>query len=100
MAIRPSYEKEDSSLVRKESPVSIVLPKIVKVGDYHEFDSMADTLNELIEKGFPKVKAEELGYSRSKGYIGVLYVGLKPSKAVIKQMLEESKIKLDEDENS
>jgi hypothetical protein len=100
MAIRPSNEKRDSSLVRNETPVSIVLPKIVKVGDYHEFDSMTDTLNELIEKGFPKVKSEELGYCDGKGYIGILYVGLKPSKAVIKQMLEENKIKLEEYENN
>jgi hypothetical protein len=100
MAIRHSKEKVDSSSIKNETPVSIVLPKIIKVGDYHEFDSMAETLNELVEKGFPKVKAEEIGYCGGKGYIGVLYVGLKPSKAVIKQMLDENKIKLDEDEDN
>lgn len=99
MAIRKSKEERGDSPVRNEVTVGIALPRLVFVDDYHEFDELADKLNGIIDKDYGKVKCYEVGFNKGK-YVGVLYVGLKPSKQVEEQMLKDAKIKIREDEDN
>lgn len=51
--------------------ITINLPLIIRVSDYHELDEVRDTINKLSPS--EKVKTRELGFDGQ--YIGILYTG-------------------------
>jgi hypothetical protein len=71
--------------------IDVDLPRFVWVDDYHEFYSV-QTYMKLLNR---KIKVEEIGFCGS-DYVGIAYIGRRPSKANIRKMLEKHKIKLDD----
>lgn len=51
--------------------IQIRTPAIIRVSDYHEFDSIREVINSL--KPSDRVKIKEVGFDGQ--YVGVLYTG-------------------------
>lgn len=66
--------------------VSTTFPMVQAFGDYHDIDFYAEDINPLFAE---TIRCAEIGYSAG-SYWGVFYVGRKPAKAVIDQLLEDS----------
>lgn len=64
--------------------LTITLPAIIEVYDYHEFDQIVDTMNSF----GVKIKYTEIGYARQ--YIGVFYIGSKKD-AKVQDCIREAK---------
>ena len=76
------------------SKVTVTLPRLVCVTDYHEFDQISDTINDLLDKRVVRVK--EIGFARGDGYVGVVYTGRRPNAAQLKELCTKHKIDLEE----
>jgi hypothetical protein len=70
------------------------LPRFVWVEDYDEFDWVQTHMQLLLNR---KIKVENIGFcSKEYMYVGIAYIGRRPSKASIRKMLEKHKIKPDD----
>ncbi|MHA2279920.1 MAG: hypothetical protein ACXAC5_03460 [Promethearchaeota archaeon] len=72
--------------------VEIKVPFAQEFDDYHDIDHLADDINELA-RAHPKIKGIEVaacGFTYLAHYIGVFYIGRKPSRKKIKEIVEES----------
>ena len=59
------------------------LPNVISVDDYHEFE-LAEELYRVINK---KIKVTEIGFDyNSSKYIGLVYIGRKPTQKVINRL--------------
>jgi hypothetical protein len=66
--------------------LKLELPQIIEVRDYHEFDEIEDTLNQLGIS--PKIKLKEVGFD-GYCYVGIAYAGnlkAKKNKFVLKKL--------------
>ena len=72
--------------------IEVDLPRIVRCGDYHDFEYLADDIKDHLNPK-PKIKVKELGNAGFQ-YVGVAYVGKMPSKKVINKLLEDAEIEL------
>lgn len=65
------------------------LPQVSHFEDYHDIDHLAYGLNKLgmIDQ---TIRCAEVGFCDGGRYWGVFYVGRKPAKAVIKELLDAS----------
>lgn len=69
--------------------LTATFPAVREFQDYHDIQHYADDLNKLFSD--PKViRNEEIGFDAGGCYWGVFYVGRKPAKAVIKQLLADA----------
>ncbi len=76
--------------------LKLKFPFVREFDDYHEIDFFRDTLQEFLVE---KIKGIELGFDYNSGeYIGLFYMGKKPSKDVIQKLLEEREISFEEPE--
>ena len=75
--------------------LTATFPIVEEFRDYHDIDEFADNLNKVFNK---RVRCAEVGFSGD--YWGVFYVGRKPTKAVIKELLDKAGFEpmFDEDE--
>lgn len=74
----------------------IPLPRLVTVGDYHDFSELSSALTKMAGR---KVKIAELGFDYDNGrYVGVVYRGRKPSKQVVGQLAHVQKISWGQDD--
>lgn len=73
-----------------EYTFALNLPQLIKVNDYQEFGDLEDKLKQLNRR----LRCTEVGFSGSK-YVGVVYVGRKPSKAAIETLAQAQKIVLE-----
>ena len=76
--------------------LTATFPQVGHFGDYHDIDHLAYDLNKL---GMfdQKIRCSEVGFSGE--YWGVFYVGRKPAKAVIKELLDNAGFVEDNGEN-
>lgn len=65
--------------------LTATFPVVADFRDYHDIDEFADTLNKVFDV---KIRCAEVGFSGH--YWGVFYVGRKPNKAVIKELLDKA----------
>ena len=65
--------------------LTATFPIVEDFGDYHDIDVFADTLNRVFDT---KIRCDEIGFCGN--YWGVFYVGRKPSKAVIQELLDKA----------
>ena len=72
--------------------MELKLPNIVRAEDYHEFYGIQEKINGLVARG--KVTVAELGFSE-RMYVGLVYTGRKPAKAVVAELLKRHKIELE-----
>lgn len=71
--------------------LSIQLPRLVTVDDYHEFPELSRHMIKM--SNHRGVKVSEVGFDEDSGlYVGVVYVGRKPSKRVIDQLAHIQRI--------
>lgn len=75
------------------SKLTLKLPRLIQCGDYHEFDEVQSTLRNLVGNNLVKVK--EIGMTDS--YVGVVYIGKKPSKDQLKELAAKQGISLTDD---
>ena len=68
--------------------VSTELPILDQFEDYHDIEFYADRLKKLFGH---KIGCAEIGFCEDGQYWGIFYVGRKPNKAAIKQMMAEAK---------
>ena len=73
----------------KTTTVKATLPKLVVVRDYHEFDSVKETLNDILDV---RVKVKEIAFDGD--YIGVVYVDKLPTKQEIDKLLKKAKLQV------
>jgi hypothetical protein len=78
----------------KTTTLSATFPVVKEFRDYHDIDAYADDVNDLFDK---KIRCEEICFSCGY-YWGVFYVGRKPAKAVIDQLLADAGFEPDEDD--
>lgn len=64
-------------LHQKQAALSIQLPQILEVDDYHEFKYFENFLNDIFEE---EIVVEEVCHYH--GYIGVMYVGERPAEFI------------------
>ena len=77
--------------------LTATFPAVREFQDYHDIHHYADDLNKLFNN--PKViRNEEIAFDAGGCYWGVFYVGRKPSKAVIKELLDKAGFVPDEDD--
>lgn len=67
--------------------LNVNLPSLILCDDYHEFEDLEYQIRTII-KGF---KVKELGCEAG-DYVGLAYVGKKPSEAVIQKLLDKESI--------
>lgn len=72
--------------------VTVALPRLVCVSDYHEFDQISDTINNLLDKKVVRVK--EIGFAEGE-YVGVVYTGHQPNTTQLKELCTKNKITLE-----
>lgn len=72
-------------------------PQVIDCLDYHDIDYLVEDLNGIFRqtsrpKGerYKQVRGSECGFCENALYWGVLYIGHKPSKAVIDQLLADA----------
>jgi hypothetical protein len=70
--------------------IEIKLPQLVMVDDYHEFNVYADVISKLHKS---KVKVREVCFADTGKYVGVVFVGRKPTTADLNQMLADNGVK-------
>jgi hypothetical protein len=76
--------------------MKINLPNIVTAVDYHEFDHIVDTVNDLCNT--KKIKIKEIGLvylPHGPEYVCVLYMGNVPNKQEIENLLAKKGIKIE-----
>lgn len=64
------------------------LPFAVEFSDYHDIDGFIDEVNESVNTG-PRLKSVEVAFCAG-SYIGLFYIGRKPSETKIKRIVEET----------
>lgn len=69
--------------------LTATFPAVREFQDYHDIYHYADDLNKLF-KNSQVIRNEEVGFCDGGCYWGVFYVGRKPSKAVIKELLDDA----------
>lgn len=67
--------------------LTATFPIVGDFQDYHDIQYYADDLNKLFDK---TIRNAEVGFSAGGCYWGVFYVGRKPNKAVIAQLLTDA----------
>lgn len=80
----------------KGNKMKINLPNIVTAVDYHEFDYIVDTVNDLCNT--KKIKIKEIGLvylPHGPEYVCVLYMGNVPDKQEIENLLAKKGIKIE-----
>lgn len=83
-----------------KTKISIALPQIISVQDYHEFNDIVNNL-ETLSNSKQKIKYKELTEYFDGYYFGVIYSGQMPKKDEIKKLAKKLKIKpvlIDEEE--
>lgn len=65
--------------------VTATFPQVLNFADYHDIDCFASDLNKVFDV---KIRCAEVGFSGH--YWGVFYVGRKPNKAIVKQLLDKA----------
>lgn len=75
--------------------LTATFPVVEQFDDYHDISVFADDLNRIFGK--KTIRDTEIGFG-SGMYWGVFYVGRKPNKAVIKELLDKAGFEPDEDE--
>ncbi len=67
--------------------ITAIFPQVGSFGDYHDIDYLVNDLNKLgmFNK---KIRCAEVGFSGE--YWGVFYIGRKPKKADIKELLDKA----------
>lgn len=70
--------------------LTATFPVVEEFHDYHDIDVFAADLNRLFGKGKNTIRNLEIGFCENGMYWGVFYVGRKPNKAVIKELLDDS----------
>ncbi|MEE8113689.1 MAG: hypothetical protein V3T23_04985 [Nitrososphaerales archaeon] len=65
--------------------LTATFPVVESFADYHYIDDFAHDLNKLFKA---KIRCAEVGFSGH--YWGVFYVGRKPNKAAIKELLDKA----------
>lgn len=74
--------------------ITATFPQVGSFDDYHAIDHLVNDLNKLgiLDQ---KVRCAEVGFSGE--YWGVFYIGRKPAKAVIKELLDAAGYEPDEE---
>ena len=96
---RSSFEKF-ISLVQQDVTTRVVLdvlkehgepglPFAIEFDDYHDIDWFVDDINRNVNKG-PRLKGIEVAFVPNGNYIGLFYIGRKPSEKRIKKIVEET----------
>ena len=67
--------------------LTATFPTVREFQDYHSIPEYADDLNKLFK---PTIRNAEVGFDAGGCYWGVFYVGRKPAKAVIKELLDKA----------
>ena len=65
-------------------------PVLESFMDYHDIDYHADRLAKMFKR---RIGSAEIGFCEDGRYWGIFYVGRKPSKAAIKQMMDDENFK-------
>lgn len=65
--------------------ITATFPKVLNFADYHDIDEFAHTLNKVFDE---TIRCAEVGFCGH--YWGVFYVGRKPAKAIIKDLLDKA----------
>ncbi len=68
--------------------LSAELPIVNQFDDYHEIPFYARSLAKLFSRN---IGCDEIGFCEGGLYWGIFYVGRKPNKAAIKQLLADAK---------
>lgn len=76
--------------VRAVHTHTMEFPVLESFADYHYIDDHADRLAKMLKR---KIGRAEIGFCENGQYWGIFYVGRKPSKAVIKQMMDDENFK-------
>lgn len=74
--------------------LTATFPIVGDFQDYHDIQHYADDLNKLFDK---TIRNAEVGFSAGGCYWGVFYIGRKPAKAVIKELLDAAGYEPDEE---
>ena len=65
--------------------VTIKLPQLIFVDDYHEFRYLEEYLNLILNK--PKIKIVEISFDQDQGqYVGIVYSGKKPTRKILQKL--------------
>jgi len=70
--------------------LTLKLPAIVLVRDYHEFEDLKNAINCVVTGG--KVKIHEFGASDAGEYVGVVFHGKHPKDDEVRALLNKKKI--------
>lgn len=75
---------------------SIVFPCVDSFDDYHDIGYAANGMFKLLGQ---RIKYDEVAFDACGMYWGVFYVGRKPAKAIVNQLLTNAGYEADEDED-
>lgn len=70
--------------------VSLKIPRLITVTDYHEFFNIEDILREFN----PRLRCKEIGHDGF-DYVGVVYIGRKPNKTMIRELARKQGFNLE-----
>ncbi len=73
-----------------KTTLSVEFPILENFDDYHDIDDRADSLTKMFGK---KISGAEIGFCEDSQYWGIFYVGRKPNKAAIKQLMADADFK-------
>ncbi len=68
--------------------LTATFPVVEEFHDYHDIPVFADDLNRLFGKN--TIRNQEIGFCENGMYWGVFYVGRKPAKTIIKELLDKA----------
>jgi hypothetical protein len=81
--------------VINKDALTIMLPRIVAVSDYHQFGGIARIINSMVYSRIKVKQTEVMGYADDNGnYLAMVYIGRKPSQKDFKALAEMQGIKL------
>lgn len=69
---------------------ALKLPNLITCDDYHEFPDVQDMLRHLT--GSNAIKVKEVCFNGN--YVGVVYIGAKPDRAVIARLAKAQSVEL------
>lgn len=75
--------------------LTTAFPIVKGFQDYHDIPFHGDDLNKMFDK---TIRNAEVGFSAGGIYWGVFYVGRKPSKVTINQLLDDAGFESDDEE--
>ena len=67
--------------------LKITVPYALRFEDYHEIDAHAESINAASRELGGKLKIYECAFSPNGRYIGLFYIGRRPSRTAIKQIV-------------